>query len=356
MNPTNPTDAARVPARTMVTGATGLLGGNVVRALLAGGASEVVALVRDVERARRLLPADGRVRVVAGDIGDVADIRPAMAGLDAIIHTAAYFREYYQPAPDIGLLYRTNVDAVHELLHAAADAGVPTFVHTSSTGTLGPGPGGAPADEDTPPAPDVGRSDYRGSKVASEAVVRTFGADRGVRVPIVLPGWMWGPGDAAPTSAGRLFLAVANGQLRAVPRASNHVVDARDVADAAVRAAVDGQALRRYIVAGRRLTLPEITDAIATATGAGAPRSVPMALATMAATVMEVEARIRGGEPVASRKGLDVLRTTGYPISSARAERELGVRCRPFAQTLADMADWYRAEGMLGAVPVDQGA
>lgn len=342
-----------VPARTLVTGATGLLGGSVVRALLAGGATEVVALARDVDRAASLLPADERLRVVVGDVTDVPGFAPALRGMDAVVHTAAYFREYYQPDPDVSLLYRTNVEAVRELLRATADAGVPALVHTSSTGTLGAGPGGAPADEDTPPADDIARSDYRSSKVHSEDVVQEFSGD--VRVPIVLPGWMWGPGDVAPTSAGRLFLAVARQQMRAVPKAANHVVDVRDVAAAMVRAAVDGESKRRYVVGGSRHTLIELAGGIARVTGARVPREVPMALAMTAAAVMELEAKVRGHEPVASRKGIDVLRSTGHPISSARAQRELDVTFRPIEQTLADTAGYYRARGALPAHPVPQG-
>jgi hypothetical protein len=64
------------PGRVLVTGATGLLGSNVTTALLASG-TEVTALVRSAERARRLLPEDERLRIVEGDITRVDSLCPS---------------------------------------------------------------------------------------------------------------------------------------------------------------------------------------------------------------------------------------------------------------------------------------
>lgn len=336
-----------VPERALVTGATGLLGSNVVMELLDRGSSEVNALVRDARRAAELLPTDERVRVMAGDVNDVGTFRDRLQGVDAIFHTAAYFREYYQTDYDPELLHRTNVDSVGTLLAAAVDGGVPVVVHTSSITTIGPATDGKPADEDTPPARNWEANVYRASKVRSERVVRAFLERHRLRVPIVLPGWIWGPGDAGPTPAGRLFLAIARGEMRAVPRAGNHVVDARDVAAACVRAAAVGESGRRYIVAGRYHELPELCAAVARATGGAAPRSVPAFAARLFATVMERQAKLRGRRPLITRSGVQALLDGGRPISSERAQRELGVVFRPLEQTMLDEAAWYRKQGML---------
>ncbi|MGW8848361.1 NAD-dependent epimerase/dehydratase family protein [Streptomyces xiamenensis] len=339
--------------RVVVTGATGLLGRAVVGELLAReDAVEVIAVVRDRAKAARLLPAPaaGRLTVVTADITDPAGYRDALPGADAVIHTAAYFREYYAPGADARRLHAVNVDAVTTLLGEARAAGVPAVVHTSSINTLAPGSVRHPADENAGPPPRWERNGYRASKVRAEAAIARFCAEHPgeLRVPLVLPGWMWGPGDEGPTSAGRLFLSVARGELRAVPRAGNHVVDARDVSLACVRAAERGAPLRRYIVAGRWQPLVDTTTGIALATGATPPRQIPAAAALAVAALLETSARLRGRPPVATREGvralLDGNRTR---ISSARAQRELGVGFRPLAQTLADEAAWYRAGGAL---------
>ena len=258
----------------VVTGATGLLGNNIVRQLLAHGC-EVTAIVRDKERARRLLPASDGLRVVVGDVTQLNGFAFALRGAEAVFHTAAYFREYYQPGYDPGLLHRTNVQAVLDLLQAALDAAVPVVVHTSSVGTLGTGPDAdsSLADENSRLNGRGTRNAYFASKVRADEAVHAFCERHTLRVPVILPSWMWGPHDAGPTSAGRLFLAVARGELRAVPRAGNHVVDARDVASACIRAAVRGSG--RYVVGGVWRTLPDVCGAVARTVGVAAPRAVP---------------------------------------------------------------------------------
>lgn len=349
MTPTTPTTPSPL-RRVAVTGATGMLGSAIVARLLAGG-SEVRALVRDEDKARRLLPAtaDEQLTLVRADITEPDSYRPALAGCDAVIHTAAYFREYYQPGADLARLFATNVDAVVRLLREAVAASVPVVVHTSSVNTLAPGTAGKPTDESAPPPPGWESNAYRASKVRAEEAIRDFcGHHDAVRVPLVLPGWMWGPGDAGPTSAGRLFLSVARRELRAVPRAGNHVVDARDVAHACVRAAEEGRGLRRYVAAGRWVSLATTCAAVARAVGVAAPREIPAGLALTFATLLETQARLRRRPPVATREGVRVLLDgTRTRISSARAERELGVVFRPLEQTLADEAEWFRGAGLL---------
>lgn len=332
-------------SKAVVTGASGLLGGNIVRELLAGG-SEVVAIVRDLEKARRLLPP--AARLVRGDVTEVAGFAAEFAGADAILHTAAYFREYYQPGHDPALLRRTNVDSIGSLLAAAVEAGVGTVVHISSIGALGTAPASRPADESRPLDPGVTRNRYYLSKIASEQLVNEFAARHDLRVSIVLPGWMWGPGDAGPTSAGRLFLAVASEELPAVPDASNHVVDARDVALACVRAADGGSG--RYVVAGPRRTLPEICAGIASAVGVRTPRAVPPRVALSTVGLLELRDRLRGRTPAGTRHGVRTLMEGDKRhVSSARATEELGITFRDLDRTLPDTAAWYRDHGMLPA-------
>jgi nucleoside-diphosphate-sugar epimerase len=338
---------ANAPARVFVTGATGLLGGHVVRRLLALD-SEVVALVRDAERAARLLPADGRLRLTHGDLTRVDSYAADLRGADAVIHTAAYVHESFAPGFDADLLHRTNVVAVRDLLQAAVDAGVPAVVHTSSTSTIGPMGNGALADEDTPPPAMRNRPDYNASKLRAEEVIRDFCEHHDLRVPIVLPAALWGPCDSAPTATGRVFLDVAHGELPAAPRAGYYMVDARDVAGACIRAATDGRALRRYIVAGVRWTMAEVCAQIARTVGARVPRTLPARATLPLAALLELQAKLRRRPPAATRlQARILLERDRVRLSSARAEHELGVSFRPLEETLAEEAAWYREQGML---------
>ncbi|HEX6754717.1 MAG TPA: NAD-dependent epimerase/dehydratase family protein [Mycobacteriales bacterium] len=338
------------PRRIVVTGATGLLGSNVVARLLADGV-EVVAFVRDKTKADRTLPASDRLSIVVGDVTDVDSVVPALPGADAVVHTAAYFREYYGPDVDEDLMERTNVEAVTRLLRAAVEGSVPAFVHVSSTGVLPDGTEEGPADEDAPLAPTSGSNRYFASKVHSELAVREFRRQHQLAVAVVRPGWMWGPGDTGPTSSGSLFLSIARGRLRAIPDVGRYAVDARDVADACVSAV--GRS-GTWIVGGRRHRLIDICTEVAAATGAAPPRPVPPAAAIVGAAALEAVARVRRRPTAASRRGARALIGGDRRwMSSARAEKDLGVKFRPLADTVRDEAAWFAGEGRL---PSGQGS
>src|SRR6185295_10819030 len=128
--------------------------------------------------------------------------------------------------------------------------GVRRLVHTSSSGAVGATGNGSEADEDTPPGELQRTNLYFRSKVDGDAAIGAWRAARGLEVVEILPGWMWGPGDAGPTAAGQLVMDFLGRQIPAVPDGGTSVVDARDVAEAMLAAAERGRAGERYIVAG----------------------------------------------------------------------------------------------------------
>lgn len=329
----------------LVTGATGLLGSSVVRRLVEQD-RPVTVLARDAERAARLLPPE--VRVVVGDTLDPDVWDKVLPDVGSVVHAAAYFREYYLPGADPRLLYETNVTALGRLLAAAEQHHIRTVVHVSSTAALARGDVSAPADEQSPPPADAVNG-YAASKVAAEAVVQAHVA-RGRRpsVPLVLPGWMWGPGDSGPTSSGRLFLSIARGEVPVLPDVGNSMVDARDVAEVCVRVLDTGVSGRRYVAAGRWERLRDLAAVIASETGSRAPRALPGGLTLALASGLGAVNRLTGREDVTNRAGAEVLvQGDKARVSSDRVRRELGVEFRPAADTLRDEAAWYRAEGLL---------
>jgi dihydroflavonol-4-reductase len=332
--------------RVVVTGATGLLGAGVVDELLNRGI-DVVAVVRSDDRARRLLGDRDGLRLVVGDVLSADALIPAMRGADAVVHAAAYFREYYQPSYDRSLLERTNVTAVADLVAAAHRAEVAVFVQVSSAGTIGHPPTGHLADEDTPPAKTSRRNHYYASKIRADRLVDSLRDQYQVRIPVVIPGWMWGPRDAAPTASGQLFLSVANAAAAGVPRVGAHIVDARDVAHACVQAAQAARN-RRYVVAGQRQSLPAVCAQIAQLCGVAAPRAVAPRVALAASGLLQLADQLRGRPPLVTPRGTRVLLDADRQhISSRRAENELGVIFRPIAETLADEAQWFLRQGQI---------
>lgn len=340
--------------RVAVTGATGLLGGAIVAELLSRG-TQVVAVARSELRARQLLGDRDGLDVLIGDMLDVRALEPGLRGVDAIIHTAAYFREYYRRRFDAALLGRTNVTAVGELIGVADNARVPVVVYVSSAGTLGSASPQHPADEGTPPGKALMRNGYYASKVRAERLIEELRPTVSVRVPVVVPAWMWGPGDPGPTASGQMFLSVANAAMGTVPRVSGHLVDVRDVAVACVRAAELGQD-RRYVVAGRRHQLPAVCAQIAGLCGVPAPRAVAPWLALAGSGVIQLTDQLRHRPALVTTRATRVLIDMDHQwISSARAQAELDVTFRPIEETLGDEAAWFRQHGLMstGLIPTD---
>src|SRR4051794_29825251 len=112
--------------RFLVTGATGKVGNAVARRLLERG-DEVVALVRDPAKARRLLPE--AVELARGDVTDAASVREAATGIDAAFNCMGLFEQWFA---DPGIFDRVNAEGARNVVAAAREAGARRAVHTST--------------------------------------------------------------------------------------------------------------------------------------------------------------------------------------------------------------------------------
>jgi len=315
------------------------LGNNLVRSLRAHGHS-VRALVRSTSKADALLAGTG-AEIVVGDMRDVRGFADALAGVDAVAHTAAYFREYYAPGDHRSALEEINIQGTLALLAAADAHGIRRFVQTSSAGTVGQPSDNSEANEETPASTAQLANLYFKSKVDGDRRISEFTPKSGMTLATVLPGWMFGPGDAGPTRAGEMMLDALAGRLPGVPPGGTTIVDARDVANAMVTMLERSVPGERFIVAGRFHTIREVLDA--TMDAAGKKRiglSLPPWLALGMAHVSEAWASVTKGSPMVPLEGVRMLLQEFRP-SSARAERELGVTFRPLAQTIRDVVAWY---------------
>ncbi len=329
--------------KVFVTGSTGLFGSNLVRALLAEGHG-VVGLTRTKEKAEKLL-GDTDATFVQGDMQEIAGFARALEGCDAIVHAAAYFREYDGGSEHADALEAINIQGTLELMSEADRRGIPIFVHISSGGTVGIKPDGTPGDEDTPPLREQLENLYFRSKHEGDRKIAAFEPASGMKVIEILPGWMWGPGDAAPTGAGRFCLDFIAGRIPVVPDGGAAIVDARDVAQGTIRAIERGQHGDRFILAGTYHSLKECLETLATVTGKRAPRlQVPGFIALAFAHLSELFARLTGGRPSVPVFGLKIM-LLKHDLSSDRAKQRLGAEFRPFEETARDVVEWYRRHG-----------
>jgi dihydroflavonol-4-reductase len=166
--------------RALVTGATGFVGSHLVEALQ-NSSVEVTALARSASKAADL--AQREVRVVPGDLHDIAGLERAVRDQDVVYHVAGVVA-----ARDEADFLRSNRDGTRNVLTAAEREGKPRFVLVSSLAAAGPAQRGAPLSGTEPPHPVTA---YGRSKLAAEQVVRRSSLPWSiVRPPIV-----YGPRD-----------------------------------------------------------------------------------------------------------------------------------------------------------------
>ena len=329
--------------RAFVTGATGLLGNNLIQQLLSQGHA-VRSLVRSREKAQRVFPKQD-VEFVTGDMSDVTSFAGSLKGCDVLFHAAAYFREYYQPGDHKAILEKINVQGTIDLLIAAEKNGLRKAIHISSSGVIGSQPDGRPGNEDTLPDEHSTSNLYFASKISAELAIGRFLKERTLPVVMILPGWMWGPGDWAPTGSGQLVLDYLKQKLPGVIDGGGSAVDARDVARATLAAADRGRSGERYIVGGRYFDFADIVATLERVTGVPAQkRKIPYALSLAVGFASENWAMLTGKSALVTVEAVKTMHAK-KKVASDKAIKELAAAFRPFEETVRDEVEWFRANG-----------
>ncbi len=322
----------------VVTGASGHLGANLVRALLARGRRVRCLLRRDTRAVEGLA-----VERAAGDVRDPASLERAFAGASTVFHLAAVVSISGGRG---GLVEETNVAGARNVARAARACGVRRLVHCSSVHAFDQEDRGRPIDEGSP-RPGPGHPAYDRSKAAGEAAVLEE-AGAGLAVVVVNPTGVIGPFDFKPSRMGRVLLALERRRLPGLVEGGFFWVDARDVAQALVAAESRGRGGEGYLVGAEWRSVRGVAELAAAVTGVPPPRLVwPQPLARLAAPLVEAAALL-GAEPLYTRESLRALRANPR-VDVSKARRELGFAPRPLAETVRDTYAWFAAAGALRA-------
>jgi dihydroflavonol-4-reductase len=322
----------------LVTGATGFVGANVARLLVADG-YRVRILARPSSSLEAL--SGCRVEIFRGDILDPQALAPALAGCGLVFHVAADYRLWAKDAREI---YRNNVDGTRSVLEACARARVGRVVYTSSLGTIGLPSDGSPGTETTPVTLEDMIGDYKRSKFLAERVAEEFAA-AGLPVVIVNPSNPIGPWEVKPTPTGRLVLDYLLGRTFATLDTGLNLIHVADVARGHLLAARLGRVGERYILGAENLSLSGIFRMLERVTGIRAPRlRLPYRLVYLLALANEGLARATGHPPRVPLSGVRMARKHMY-VSADKAVRELGLFQTPVEQALRDAVDWFVAHG-----------
>jgi dihydroflavonol-4-reductase len=326
---------------TLVTGATGFVGSAVARKLVAEGFS-VRALVRPGSPRFHLAGLD--LEFATGDLRDAASVRQAMQGIRYVFHVAADYRLW---ARDPSEIFAANVDGTRIIMEEARRAGVERIVYCSSVATLKLHHDGSAADETIGLSEAEGIGAYKRSKIAAERLVEAMIARDALPAVIVNPSTPIGPRDVKPTPTGRIIVEAARGRMPGFLDTGLNLVHVDDVAEGHLAALKHGKIGERYILGGENVTLADMLGEIARQVGRRAPwLKIPRAVVVPIAYAAEARARLTGREPFTT---LDGIRMADHRMffTAAKAERELGVRARPYREALADAIAWFGAAGYL---------
>ncbi|UQA90882.1 NAD-dependent epimerase/dehydratase family protein [Streptomyces halobius] len=324
------------PARVLVTGGSGFLGTEICRRLIARG-------TRTQSLSRRPSATLARLGVHQhqGDLVDPTAVSRAVAGCDAVIHTAALAGVSGPMRP----YWMTNVHGTRNLLKQCRAHAVRTLVHTSTASVVFP-PGGLRNADERIPYPERHLAAYPWTKARAEQLV--LAANRPALATCSLrPHIIWGPGDPHFLPA---LLRAVRGRRLFMPGDGTNLVDTTHLRTAAhahllaldllhQRQPVDGRAY--FITQDDPRPLRIIATLFLASTGIRAEWcSVPTRLAHAAATVRDTAAhlaRTTGTRELSRFLVAELVQPHWFDISAAK--RCLGfVPPVGFSEGIAEMA------------------
>jgi UDP-glucose 4-epimerase len=245
-----------MPDRALVTGACGFIGANLVPKLVDRGVG--VRGLDNLSRGSRANLDSVDVEVIEGDIRDAETVARALAGVDTVIHLAAYgsvAESVEEPFEN----FDVNVHGTLVLLRACAEAGIRKFVFASTGGAI-MGNATPPVDEGTLPWPI---SPYGASKLCGEAYCHAFAGSFGLPVVTLRFANVYGPLSDHKKGAVTNFIKLA---LRGEPlvvygdgtatRDFLYVDDLCEGIIAAVDASLDDEVV--HLASGRETSIGEL--------------------------------------------------------------------------------------------------
>lgn len=325
----------------LLTGASGLLGHNVLITLLQRG-EQVIAPLRNASRLH--LPAsladspNLHIIPMEGIQFPLPESAIHHSHISAIINCAGTTD---MSLPTIDDFIPVNKDLVEHLIMLMRDHDIPTLVHVSTANTIGYGSADSPATEEAPFQEPFTASYYARSKRDAEQMLDRVAHDgSGRRIVVVNPSFMVGAFDTKPSS-GKLLLAGYKRRWMAVPKGGKSFLHVRDAAEAVVNAVTMGVNGERYLLTGESMTLKEFYELQAEVCGyKQRVLELPDILVLAAGKVGDLLRWMKIRTQLCTRNVRQLLVCEYY--DNGKARRQLAMPQTPIVDAIKDFFGWDR--------------
>ncbi len=320
-----------------VTGATGFVGINLVKALKESG-WHVVALHRSTSNIKHVRALGAAL--IEGTITEKDSLRGTMPeGADAVFHVAANLSFARKGNAQ---QTRVNVDGTRNVVEIALEKRVRRFIHTSSIAAYGFHD--TTISEATPQTAGDSPINYARTKFLAEEAVRA-GLKRGLDAVILNPVNIVGPFDI--NGWARMIRLAANKKLPGVPPGGGAFCHVSEIAKAHVAAVEKGRAGENYILGGVHARYLDVVKLAAELTGGQAPnRAMPVWLLKVLAHALPALSMITRRPPDITPE-IALALSRDFTVDSSKAERELGYKQPPLREMVEDSCRWLKAEGLI---------
>jgi dihydroflavonol-4-reductase len=321
----------RAALRVFITGATGFVGGALVKRL-ASTKHEMRCLVRNTSHVRQL--EECAAERVVGDVLDRESLLRGMAKCDWTVNLANVYSFW---EPDRRVYSSVNIEGTRNVMECALEAGVSKVVHVSTFVVYG-----QPADDPFTEESEVGPvrfSEYARTKHAGDLVAWRLREDKGLPLVVIYPGAVLGAGD--PKATGQYVRNIVERKLPARVFENNRLtfVYVGDVADSIVRALERSDNIGQgYLVGKYALSYRECNNLIKEIAAVRLPRmSLPDLIPPVMSRALTLWADITKRPPLWGM-AVDQIATMKRDccFDGSKAERELGLKYTPIRTALEE--------------------
>lgn len=333
--------------RYLLTGATGLLGGNILKELVEQGERvRVLALPNDAAAAA--IPQG--VEIIEGGLLDDGALERFFSVPQSdetiVIHAASIVTVDPKPNETVRAV---NVDGTRNIIAQCLRHNVKKLVYVSSTGAIPELPKGQVIREAQRHDPALVRGYYAQTKAEATDLVLQAARAHDLDASVVYPSGIFGPNDYGVGLITSCIKMVAEGKLRISISGTFNSVDARDLAAGIIACAEKGRKGETYIMASRCYTFTQLIETICREAGAKKQLfTVPLWLVSPFSGIGALYGKMTNRPAWFSPYTVyNLERNNDY--SAEKAARELGFECRPLDETIADTIGWLKREGLLAA-------